>query len=237
MVRSRVIDGTAVAHVQRWTPPDMDAAGTSEEDPPPTERTDLPEADVPTEPPDDELVAPESLRPDGDQLERIREEARQAGFDAGRAEGLRQGEADAIALLETARQIVTDLHEPLAAVDAEVEHELVKLVVAVSRQLIRRELATDHGQIVAAVKEALSLLPENHRDVVLHLNPEDARLVAERLHMDECERTYRLLEDPLIARGGCRLTTSQSTVDATVESRINAAIARVLGDERNQHDA
>ena len=214
----------------------MDTHGAPEDDPSVVEGAEPPEAFAQTEPSSDELMAPESLRPDDDELERIREEARQAGFDAGRAEGLRQGEADAAALFETARQMVADLHEPLAAVDAAVEHELVKLVVAIARQLIRRELATDPGQIVAAVKEALSLLPENHRDVVLHLNPEDARLVAERLHMDECERTYRLLEDPLIARGGCRLATSQSTVDATVESRINAAIARVLGDERIQSD-
>ena len=37
----------------------------------------------------------------------------------------------------------------------------------------------------------------------------------------------------MLPRGGCRVTSENSTIDAQVEQRIGAAIAAVLGDERS----
>ena len=38
----------------------------------------------------------------------------------------------------------------------------------------------------------------------------------------------------MLPRGGCRVTSENSTIDATVEQRLGAAIAAVLGDERGR---
>ena len=46
------------------------------------------------------------------------------------------------------------------------------------------------------------------------------------------ERAWTLSEDPVIARGGCRISSEYSSIDATVEARLGAAIAAALGDER-----
>jgi len=42
------------------------------------------------------------------------------------------------------------------------------------------------------------------------------------------------VEDPVITRGGCRISSENSSIDAQVETRLGAAIAAVLGDERIQ---
>ena len=42
-----------------------------------------------------------------------------------------------------------------------------------------------------------------------------------------------IAEDPILPRGGCRVTSENSTIDAQVEQRLGAAIAAVLGDERS----
>jgi flagellar assembly protein FliH len=47
---------------------------------------------------------------------------------------------------------------------------------------------------------------------------------------------WKIQQDPLLTRGGCRVSTGDSRIDATVESRLGAVIARVLGDSR-QHQA
>jgi flagellar assembly protein FliH len=77
------------------------------------------------------------------------------------------------------------------------------------------------------------LLPVTAREVRVHLNPEDAALVRSRLAEATSERAWSITEDSILPRGGCRVTSENSTIDAQVEQRLGAAIAAVLGDERN----
>ena len=91
---------------------------------------------------------------------------------------------------------------------------------------------TDPQQVIAVIRETLALLPVAAREVRLHLHPEDAALVRERLAEPNAERAWSVVEDPVIGRGGCRLTSENSSIDAQVESRLGAAIAAALGEER-----
>jgi len=66
----------------------------------------------------------------------------------------------------------------------------------------------------------------------VHLHPEDASIVRERLAEPSNERAWKIVEDPTMSRGGCVVKTETSRIDARLESRINTIIANVLGDER-----
>ena len=126
------------------------------------------------------------------------------------------------------------LSEPLADLDTTVESELVALAIAIAKHLVRRELKTDPGQIVAVVREAIGALPVTKRHVQLHLHPEDAVLVREALSIAHDERPWRIVEEPTMTRGGCRVVTEVSQLDSTVERRLGAVIAAALGTEREQ---
>ena len=123
---------------------------------------------------------------------------------------------------------------PFEALDQEVEEKLVALSMAVARHLVRREFRTDREQIVAVVREAVTALPESGRSVQLYLHPEDAALVRELVPVPEGENPWTIFEDPTITRGGCRVTTDISRVDATLEARLNAVIASSMGGDREQ---
>lgn len=165
-------------------------------------------------------------------LEQGREQGYKEGFEQGQQEGYSQGENDVKAQIAMLGQIVSALDHPLAQMDEQVEEELAALAIALARQLVRRELKTDPGQIIAVVREALSVLPANSRKVNLYLHPEDAELVRSALSIDEHGQRWKLVDDPLLSRGGCRITSENSAIDATVEKRMAAAIARALGGER-----
>ncbi len=163
------------------------------------------------------------------------------GFQQGYREGREQGEKEG---LEEAKrsldaeighigEVLKQLSEPLSDLDEEVERELVDLAMAVARQLVRRELKTDPGQIVAVVRDALSLLPVSQRTATLTMHPEDAELVRSALRLDEASVPWKIVEEPLISRGGCKVETEVSRIDATVESRLAAVIATALGGERS----
>ena len=167
------------------------------------------------------------------QLESVQKEAYTEGFAQGRREGLATGTAEGVAkggaLVE---ELLTRLARPLEELDQRVEESLVNLAMSVARHLVRRELKTDPGQVIAVVREAVSALPVASQTVQLHLHPDDAALVRETLAVHEGETPWHVIEDPVLARGGCRVVTEISQVDATVENRVAAAIAKVLGEER-----
>lgn len=168
------------------------------------------------------------------------EEGTRKGYQEGHAEGRGAGEAELRELRleqgQRLQQLLTALDQPLSQLDEQVEHELVLLAVAIAKQVIRRELKTDPGQIVATVKSAAAALPSAARGVVLHLHPDDGELVKAALSLADGGAQWKIVEDPLITRGGCRVASESSTVDATVEKRLAQAIAKVLGDER-EHSA
>lgn len=161
------------------------------------------------------------------------------GFQQGFDEGSKQGYDDNLHLLQTQAaalvSLLESLSEPFKRLDDEVEKELVKLIIGIATQIIRREIKLDPGQIIAVVRETIKVLPLASQKISLHLHPEDADLVRSALALDEMSPSWDVVEDPLITRGGCTVNTEISRIDATVEHRLAATIANLLGGER-EHD-
>lgn len=165
-------------------------------------------------------------------IEEIQRQAYAEGLALGRKDGLNAGKAQ----IQRLEKLMATLNEPFAGLDQQVEDELVALVKAVARQLVRREIKTDPGQIVGVVREAMGALPVATRNARLHLHPEDAALVREVLALSEGEHPWRIVEDPVQARGDCRVVTETSLVDASLEARLTALITSILGGEREQDE-
>jgi flagellar assembly protein FliH len=68
--------------------------------------------------------------------------------------------------------------------------------------------------------------------VRVHLHPEDAAAIAERLASAGQERAWSVVEDPTLSRGGCLVRSENSQIDARLESRVNAIVSSMLGEER-----
>ena len=167
------------------------------------------------------------------QLEEIQDQAREEGFRQGLQEGRESGREELLNHARHLEQILDTLDKPLEELDDSVEQQLAQLAMLVARQLVRRELTTDPQQVVGVVREALALLPVAARDVQLALNPEDAAIVRDALSLQEREQAIRIVEDPVQSRGGCRVVTRTSQIDATIETRLNSVIAGVLGGQRH----
>ena len=160
------------------------------------------------------------------------EEGRKEGLAYGHREGLEEGRAESRARIERLDQILHALDRPFEQLDQQVEDEIVTLVINMVRQLIRREVKLDPGQIVGVVREALGVLPVSARNIRVVLHPEDAELVREAYALGEHDQKWQIVEDPVIQRGGCRIHTDTSQVDATLDSRLSSLIAPLLAGER-----
>ncbi|PCI06816.1 MAG: flagellar assembly protein FliH [Gammaproteobacteria bacterium] len=168
-----------------------------------------------------------------DQQSKIRQQAYEKSYAKGYMEGLAQGQQEMHEHVEHLHSLMAALTIPLPDLDDSVVDEMAQLCIAMVKQLVRRELKASPDEIIAVIKEALSMLPETPAEATLNLHPEDAEIVRKSLINPDLPSNWKIIEDPLITRGGCRVSTKSSRIDATVESRLNAVIAEVIGDERS----
>lgn len=170
------------------------------------------------------------------QIEALQKQAYDESNERGYKEGLAAGQKQAAETVQHISTILAALNKPFVELDEEVEQELVALSIIIARQLIRRELKTDPGQVIAVVREAVANLPVASRNVRIFLHPDDAMVIREHLASVEGESAWTIVEEPVMSRGGCRVVTDTSQIDATVEKRLNGIITRLLGGEREDDE-
>ncbi len=231
----------AVGAYRRWEPPAFDERDVAQPAAPPTAATMAPES-IPT--PEETVAAslPEGFRlPTAEDIERIHEEARAAGYaegyEAGRKEGEQagqeagraagheagyeaghsEGKAQAEEERERLRALASSFDQSLAHFDEEVAEELLALAIEIARQLVGHTLATRPDAIAETIHTALLQLPQEHAHI--YLSPEDITLVREQLGEQFGQAGHRLVEDDSLTRGGCRIESPGAQIDATVETR------------------
>lgn len=163
----------------------------------------------------------------------LQREAYQEAYDVGYRDGVAAGEQAVQERVQRLDNLIADLARPFERLDAEVEQELLGLAMALAKQLVRREIRLDPTQIIAVVREAVSVLPVAARDVRVHLHPEDAVIIRQYLAPTENERAWQVIEDPVMMRGGCQVITPISRVDARLETRLGKVLSELLGSERS----
>lgn len=175
---------------------------------------------------------PAPALPSAEEIERIRREAREEASARGHREGLERGMAEARAQAKRLADALDVLARPLLELDERVIEEIVTLALTVARHLVRRELRSDPAQIVGVVQQAAAALPVATQRVRVSLHPEDAATVREVLGAEQGAGGWEIIEDPTLTRGGCRVETEHSRIDASVEKRLAAIAAELLGGER-----
>ena len=218
---SKVIGAEKQEDIKQWKPPEMIRSST----------------DVSVQEARGSLLTAE-------QLEQVQSQAYNEGFERGKKDGFAHGHKEAMAgakneISQKAAQLdqlLSALNTPFKELDEQVERELISLTISMVRQLVRREVKLDPHQIIGVVREALSLLPVSARNISLVLHPEDAKLVREIFDVSDKELGWSIVEDPVLDRGGCKVITDTSQIDATLESRLAAMITTLLGGERTVDD-
>lgn len=165
-------------------------------------------------------------------LEEGRKNGFAEGFEKGLAEGRAEGQREQRLQLDQLKSILEQMTAPLHGMGEELQSELLTLSVAMAQQLVRREMQVEPGEIIPVITEALTLLPSHARDVVVHVHPEDAALIRELLADATDDADWKVSEDPLLSRGGCRIESLNSSIDASLETRLAGLMATHLSGRR-----
>lgn len=154
-----------------------------------------------------------------EELEQIHQQAQRDGYNAGYEEGAAQARQEAARFAELANS----LENALSNLDKEVAEELMRLAMEIARQVVRQQVAAKPEMILTVVKEAMLQLPHQHASIFLH--PDDATFVRGHLGEQLSHAGHRILEEPRMERGGCKVEAAGCQIDAGVEMRWRRVLA------------
>lgn len=165
-------------------------------------------------------------------LETLRKEAYAKGFNEGHSKGLLQAQTETNRRLQTLDLVLNALAKPYEDVNQQALDTLAMLAGKIARCLVKRELRTEPETIIALVRDTVSILNSSAEKLNVYLNPEDAQLIQGITRTTAEKSRWKLIDDPLIPRGDCRVTSRDATVDGSLMARINTIITQFQGDER-----
>jgi flagellar assembly protein FliH len=107
------------------------------------------------------------------------------------------------------------------------EQNMLELVVAIAQRVIRRELTNQPEISHQWIREAVELASGSNQ-LTLRLNPQDFAALGEQRGQIE-EHFHQLAEakivaDPEVSRGGCRVTTEHGQIDQQIESQLDRIV-------------
>jgi flagellar assembly protein FliH len=107
----------------------------------------------------------------------------------------------------------------VAAADETIANEVLDLALHLSRAMLRTVLEVRPELVIPVVREAIEYLPMLQQPALLVLNPQDAEIVRSGIGEELDKGGWRVVPDPTVARGGCKVDTATNQIDAQVGAR------------------
>lgn len=207
---SVVIPKEGLTAFERWELPSFDAFPTSKSSPGSRNNAQLTVAE----------------------LDNLRQQTHNEGYTQGRntgyAAGVKQAHDEAMQL----HALVQNLQGALNQFDERMAQSLLDLSLEIAQQMVRETLEVKPEVILKIVSDAISSLPHFNQNAHLILHPDDAELVRKQMGEQLSHTGWKIFTDAQIRRGGCRVETSHSQVDATVEARWRR-IVEAIGQDKS----
>ena len=176
-------------------------------------------------------AAAAAAAPDSPQQTALLHAARQAGYQEGYRDGLVALENFKRSVMQqNAAQfgaVMQQFDEQLDALEFDMARSLARVAASIAQQVVREELSTQPQRVARVAHEAVEAVLLSARHIVVQVNPQDLALVEHGAADAIAARGARLVGDPTIERGGCRVLSDVGTIDARISARWQHASAAI----------
>lgn len=181
-------------------------------------------------------MTPAMQFPTAAELEALRENARAEGYAEGREEGRAAGHAEALEAgrqqaaleMDTLRAIGATFSQAVTAADETIASDVLDLALHLARSMVRTAFTVRPELIIPIVREAIDYLPVLQQPAILAVNPDDLEIVRAALSDELDKGGWRVVADPQVGRGGCKVDTASNQIDAQASARW-ARLTHALG--------
>ena len=183
---------------------------------------------IATTTPGDGEAVPAIALPTAADIERMHAEAHEQGYAAGFTEGQAAGHAEGLTkaneIATRINTVLNGLQASISALDQQVADQLLATAVEIAGQVLRQSLRIKPELLLPVVREAVNALHPLSGHPLLCVHPDDAELIRSHLGEQLTHKNWRIVEDPDLTPGGCRVEHGASEVDATLETRWRRVI-------------
>ncbi|SRR6266581_275074 len=156
---------------------------------------------------------PPVILPTAEQIERIHQQAYQEAYAAGYQEGRHKAASEAAQF----EQLLGGLRQSMAEADENICADLLALSLDLAKQIVREALKVRPELILTLVRECIRDIPSFKQPARLFLHPDDVPLV--QSHLADELNAWTICPEPSVVRGGCRIQTTGSQIDASLQTR------------------
>ena len=175
-------------------------------------------------------VVPAATLPTAADVEHIHQQAHEEGYQAGYAEGAQKARDEEQKARDEAQRlegIIGALDNELQQVDQQVAQNLLDLSMEIAKQMLLQALKVKPELLLSVVNESINELPHFSQHAHLILHPADAELVRSKMGEKLDHTGWKIFEDPQMIRGGCRVETAHSQIDASLATRWKRVVSSI----------
>lgn len=164
-------------------------------------------------------------------IDDFKADAYNKGYEAGREEGFKSGEAEAERLIDRIHTVLNKSIEKRIEIIDEAESQLIDLVLQISRKVIKVVSENQKNVVINNVVQALRKM-KSRGDVAIKVNLADLEITTEHtkdfLRMVENVKSITVLEDSSVDKGGCIIETDFGQIDARISSQLKEIEEKIL---------
>jgi len=150
---------------------------------------------------------------------------------AARQQAYQDGYRDGLVALESFKEsfasqtssqmarVLQALDDDLGQLEQDMAASVARVAAELARQVVRSELAVRPALVAQVAREAVNAVLMSARHITVLVHPDDHALVAQGCEEALAARGARLLPQPAVARGGCRVESDAGMIDAQVATR------------------
>jgi len=166
----------------------------------------------------------------------------EAGHKVGHEEGLKAGHEEGIASgqqviqehVEVFMNLANQFAQPLELMNAQVEKQLVDMVLSLVKEVIHVEAQTNPQVILDTIKASVESLPVAGHAITLKLHPEDCGIIKQAYGDQELDtRNWTLVSEPALNRGDVEIEAGESSVNYRMEDRVRNVLQSFCGSNRH----
>jgi flagellar assembly protein FliH len=116
-------------------------------------------------------------------------------------------------------QVLASLDQELGALEQTMAASVARVATELARQVVRSELSVRPALVAQVAREAVNAVLMSARHITVQVHPDDHALVAAGCQEALAARGARLLSQPALARGGCKVESDAGEVDARIGAR------------------
>ena len=171
----------------------------------------------------------EEILADKDQIyNKIKNEAK--------AEGLQEAEAEIDRLRQELAALISGFEKEFSRGKNRIRKDIIELAVKIASIVIDVKLETEHDMINNIISDMLAKIDDNHRDIVVKVNPQLIPYIEEnRFYEHINQKNIQFISDPELKKGDCVVETNLGGKEGSLEHKLDLIKIELLK-EVEQHD-